>query len=136
MSVSVHPSKLKPCGSVDRRHIWHYRTEDHILDVMTRPNYFSGCRDRFSVGDVILVDCPGYLEMQTLLGYPQKPIPKLGGGVLQVEAVAAPDRVAVRILGRGLRRFVKSGENAMSGAFELEASPAWATAPTPRAAKT
>lgn len=96
------------------RTVWSYHSEDHILDIMIKPSYFAALADKLSEGDVILVDCPGYYALERFLGYPQRSIHRPGGGVLQVEQPSAPGQVSLRIVGRGLRRFVKAGEDGMS----------------------
>jgi hypothetical protein len=90
----------------------------HILDVMIRDGYFSGQTDKLQPGDVILVDCPGYYDLRSVLGSAPQPVHRIGGGVLQVVEKPAPDRAVLRIAGRGLLRFVKSGESAIPAASD------------------
>jgi hypothetical protein len=84
---------------------------------MIKPQYFAKLSDQFETGDIILVDCPGYYEILRFLGYPPRPIHRLGGGVLEVETRQESGGVTLRIAGRGLRRFVNGGENAIPGFF-------------------
>lgn len=120
MTLRVDRKKFCFCADVLGRSLWSYQSEGHFLDVMIKPGCFARVADQLSVGDIILVDSPGYIGMEHFLGAGPQPVRRVGGGVLQIDAKADPNLIGVRIVGRGLRRFVKAGEDAMSGVFEIE----------------
>lgn len=120
MTVRVDMDRFSFCANLPDRAVWAYRTDAHILEVMTKPGYFARVANELQVGDIVLVDCPGYYQREGILGHKPRQVRRLGGGVLQVEAKAAPNLIGLRIVGRGLRRFVKTGEDAMSEVFEMD----------------
>jgi hypothetical protein len=117
MTLRAQKKDLKKLVSNNGNSIWSYQNSNHILDVMIKPRFFAKLLDQFEPGDVILVDCPGYYEIVRFLGYPPRPIHRPGGGVLQVETTLESGAISIRIVGRGLRRFVNAGENAIPEFF-------------------
>jgi hypothetical protein len=122
MTLRAQKSGLRKLVSNNGISIWSYHCTNHILDVMIKPRFFARLSDPFEPGDIILVDCPGYYEILRFLGYPPRPVHRPGGGVLQVETKQESGRMTVRIVGRGLRRFVNAGENAIPGFFGPESA--------------
>lgn len=114
MTVSAKLSSLTCLAKAEGRTVWAYRSSEHILEVMARSDYFHKSISRFSAGDIILVDCPGYFSIERLLGNPPQAVHRAGGGILQVEAGGETGQLQIRIVGRGLRRLVNSGKDGMS----------------------
>lgn len=131
MTLRAPSGSLLLVGEWEERRVWRYRCSAHILDVMIRDGYFSGQADKLALGDVILVDCPGYYDLRSVLGSAPQPIHRLGGGVLQVAEKPWPDRALLRIAGRGLLRFLKTGESAMPSPSGAQQAPAPRNGRTP-----
>lgn len=110
MTVRVKKAALRKSGEFNGLTVWSYRTDAHILDAMIKPGYFTPCAARLRDGDIILVECPGFYEMRSLLGGVPMPVRRPGGGVLQIDAISELSLVALRIVGRGLRAFVNPSE--------------------------
>lgn len=110
MTVRVKKGSLCKSGEFAGMTVWSYRTDAHILDAMIKPGYFAPCAARLRVGDVILVECPGFYEMRSILGGTRVPVRRPGGGVLQIDAISEMNLVAVQVVGRGLRAFVNPSE--------------------------
>jgi hypothetical protein len=110
MTVRARKRALRKVGNFGELVVWSYRTQDHILDAMTKPGYFAPCADRLRVGDVVLVECPGYFDIQSVLGGAKAPVRRPGGGVLQIDSISELNLVATRVVGRGLRAFVNPTE--------------------------
>lgn len=122
MAIRVYDKHFTKLAETQGRRIWSYSATDHILDVMTRAGYFDRVADLLEPGDVIMVDSPGFYDIQRFLGYPPRPVHRQGGGVLQIEEKSESGRLTIRIVGRGLSRFVNAGESAMSGGTATEPS--------------
>jgi len=100
------------------RSVWGYRTQAHFFDQIATPGFFAPVAARLRPGDLILVECPGYIEVDRPFGrralYTHRP----GGGVLLVTAGTPPEpqpepepqptppaSIEVAVLAEGLRRF-------------------------------
>ncbi|MEQ8602975.1 MAG: hypothetical protein RIB45_06620 [Marivibrio sp.] len=128
MRLQAHRQALSLWLGDGRRNVWFYRTEAHFFDQIAAPGFFAPVIERLSLGDLILVECPGYIEVDRPFGrravYTHRP----GGGVLLVTAaptdaagtaeapaarIAEGAAVEIAVLAEGLRRFPSPSAHAI-----------------------
>lgn len=97
----------------ERRAIWGYRTDAHFFDQIAAPGFFAPVADWLTPGDLILVDCPGYVEVERPFGRRALYTHRAGGGLLQVSALDPADGPLTLVLAEGLKRFPSAPAHAI-----------------------